>query len=68
MEINAGFDGSINLGLMSSGEKTLTIKITANDGSVQVIERLFSYRKVNLVVVDPGHEIEFCRPRCFSYS
>ena len=52
----AGFEGSINLALMSSGSKKLTIKITANNGSVQTIERLFRYKKNKLVVIDPGHE------------
>ncbi|MDU5261824.1 MAG: N-acetylmuramoyl-L-alanine amidase, partial [Clostridium celatum] len=59
---NAGFDGTINLGGMPTGEKTLKIKITANDGTTQVIERRFTYRKSKLVVVDPGHEIESVDP------
>ena len=59
---NAGFDGTINLGGMPTGEKTLKIKITANDGTTQVIERRFTYRKAKLVVVDPGHEIESVDP------
>ena len=59
---NAGFDGTINLGGMPTGEKTLKIKITANDGTTQVIERRFTYRKAKLVVVDPGHEIESIDP------
>ncbi len=59
---NAGFDGTINLGGIPTGEKTLKIKITANDGTTQVIERTFTYRKAKLVVVDPGHEIESVDP------
>ncbi|MDO4925306.1 MAG: N-acetylmuramoyl-L-alanine amidase [Turicibacter sp.] len=59
---NAGFEGTINLGGMPTGEKTLKIKITANDGTTQVIERSFTYRKAKLVVVDPGHEIESVDP------
>ena len=59
---NAGFDGTINLGGMPTGEKNLKIKITANDGTTQVIERRFTYRKSKLVVVDPGHEIESVDP------
>ena len=59
---NPGFDGSINLGGMSTGKKTLKIKITANDGTTQIIERSFTYRKAKLVVVDPGHEIESVDP------
>ena len=59
---NPGFDGSINLGGMSTGKKTLKIKITANDGTTQIIERDFVYRKAKLVVVDPGHEIESVDP------
>ncbi|WP_300891636.1 N-acetylmuramoyl-L-alanine amidase, partial [uncultured Clostridium sp.] len=55
---NPGFDGTINLGGMPTGTKNLTIKITANDGTVQNIERSFNYRKTKLVVIDPGHEIE----------
>ncbi len=55
---NPGFDGTINLGGMPAGTKNLTIKITANDGTVQNIERNFNYRKTKLVVIDPGHEIE----------
>ena len=47
---------------MPTGEKTLKIKITANDGTTQVIERRFTYRKAKLVVVDPGHEIESVDP------
>ena len=59
---NAGFEGTINLGGMSTGEKTLKIKITANDGTSQIVERSFTYRKAKLVVVDPGHEIESVDP------
>ena len=55
---NAGFYGTINLGGMPTGEKKLKIKIIANDGTTQIIERSFTYRKARLVVVDPGHEIE----------
>ena len=59
---NAGFEGTINLGGMATGEKTLKVKITANDGTTQIVERDFVYRKVKLVVVDPGHEIESVDP------
>ena len=59
---NAGFDGTINLGGMATGEKTLKVKITANDGTTQIVERDFVYRKAKLVVVDPGHEIESVDP------
>ena len=59
---NAGFEGTINLGGMATGEKTLKVKITANDGTTQIIERSFTYRKAQLVVVDPGHEIESVDP------
>ncbi|WP_300887409.1 N-acetylmuramoyl-L-alanine amidase [uncultured Clostridium sp.] len=55
---NPGFDGTINLGGVPDGTKKLTIKITANDGTIQNIERNFNYRKTKLVVIDPGHEIE----------
>ena len=47
---------------MSTGKKTLKIKITANDGTTQIIERNFTHRKSKLVVVDPGHEIESVDP------
>ena len=47
---------------MATGEKTLKVKITANDGTTQIIERSFTYRKAKLVVVDPGHEIESVDP------
>ena len=59
---NAGFEGTINLGGMATGNKKLTVKITANDGSTQIVERDFVYRKAKLVVVDPGHEIESVDP------
>ena len=59
---NAGFEGTINLGGMATGEKTLKVKITANDGTTQIVERDFVYRKAKLVVVDPGHEIESVDP------
>ena len=59
---NAGFDGTINLGGMATGAKTLKVKITANDGTTQIIERSFTYRKAKLVVIDPGHEIESVDP------
>ena len=47
---------------MATGEKTLKVKITANDGTTQIVERDFVYRKAKLVVVDPGHEIESVDP------
>ena len=53
---NPGFDGTVNISSLLPGNKKLTVKITANDGTVQTIERDFSYRKANLVVIDPGHE------------
>ena len=59
---NAGFEGVINLGGMPTGDKKLTVKITANDGTTQIIERNFTHRKSKLVVVDPGHEIESVDP------
>ena len=62
MEIIQGLIGAINLGGMSTGKKTLKIKITANDGTTQIIERNFTHRKSKLVVVDPGHEIESVDP------
>ena len=55
---NPGFDGTINLGGISTGNKKLTVKITAKDGTTQTIERSFTYRKTKLIVIDPGHEIE----------
>ena len=59
---NAGFEGIVNLGGMATGDKKLKVKITANDGTTQTIERNFVYRKAKLVVVDPGHEIESVDP------
>ncbi|MBM6820446.1 N-acetylmuramoyl-L-alanine amidase, partial [Clostridium saudiense] len=59
---NAGFEGTVNLGGMATGDKKLKVKITANDGTTQTIERNFVYRKAKLVVVDPGHEIESVDP------
>ena len=59
---NAGFEGNINISGISEGNRKLTVKITANDGSVQNIERSFNiendfnYKKAKLVIVDPGHE------------
>ena len=59
---NAGFNGTVNISSISNGNKKLTVKITANDGSVQNIERSFNiendfnYKKAKLVIVDPGHE------------
>ena len=47
---------------MATGDKKLKVKITANDGTTQTIERNFVYRKAKLVVVDPGHEIESVDP------
>ena len=54
---NAGFEGIINLGGMTTGDKKLTVKITANDGTTQIVERDIVYRQAKLVVVDPGHEL-----------
>ena len=59
---NAGFEGIINLGGMTTGDKKLTVKITANDGTTQIVERDIVYRQAKLVVVDPGHEIESVDP------
>ena len=59
---NAGFEGIINLGGMTTGDKKLTVKITANDGTTQIVERDVVYRQAKLVVVDPGHEIESIDP------
>ena len=59
---NAGFEGIINLGGMTTGDKKLTVKITANDGTTQIVERDIVYRQAKLVVVDPGHEIESIDP------
>ena len=59
---NAGFEGNVNILGISEGNRKLTVKITANDGSVQNIERSFNiendfnYKKAKLVIVDPGHE------------
>ena len=59
---NAGFEGNVNISGISEGNRKLTVKITANDGSVQNIERSFNiendfnYKKAKLVIVDPGHE------------
>ena len=59
---NAGFEGNVNISGISEGNRKLTVKITANDGSVQNIERNFNiendfnYKKAKLVIVDPGHE------------
>ena len=63
---NAGFNGTVNISSVSNGNKKLTVKITANDGSVQNIERNFSYKKKSLVVVDPGHELESIDPGAVS--
>ena len=56
----------MNISSVSNGNKKLTVKITANDGSVQNIERNFSYKKKSLVVVDPGHELESIDPGAVS--
>ena len=32
---NAGFEGNVNISGISEGNRKLTVKITANDGSVQ---------------------------------
>ena len=53
---NAGFEGSIDISSLSGGDKKLSVKITANDGTVQTIERSFVYKKSKLIVIDPGHE------------
>ena len=59
---NAGFEGNVNISGISEGNRKLTVKIIANDGSVQNIERSFNiendfnYKKAKLVIVDPGHE------------
>ena len=59
---NAGFEGNVNISGISEGNRKLTVKITANDGTVQNIERSFNiendfnYKKAKLVIVDPGHE------------
>ena len=59
---NAGFEGNVNISGISGGNRKLTVKIIANDGSVQNIERSFNiendfnYKKAKLVIVDPGHE------------
>ncbi|MFQ7300352.1 MAG: N-acetylmuramoyl-L-alanine amidase family protein, partial [Clostridium sp.] len=53
---------NVNISGISEGNRKLTVKITANDGSVQNIERNFNiqndfnYKKAKLVIVDPGHE------------
>ena len=47
---------------MPTGNKKLTVKITANDGTTQIVERDIVYRQAKLVVVDPGHEIESVDP------
>ena len=59
---NPGFDGIIDISKVGSGDKTLVIKITENNGTVKTIERNFTHRKSKLVVVDPGHEIESVDP------
>ena len=59
---NAGFEGIVDISSISAGSKKLTVKITANDGTTQVIERSFTYKKAKLVVIDPGHEIESVDP------
>ena len=53
---NAGFEGNIDISSIGSGSKKLVVKITANDGTTQSIERTINYRKKSLVVIDPGHE------------
>ena len=53
---NAGFEGDIDISSIGSGSKKLVVKITANDGTTQSIERIINYRKKSLVVIDPGHE------------
>ena len=57
-----GFDGSIDISNVGSGNKKLVLKIVENNGDIQTIERNFVYRKTKLVVVDPGHEIESVDP------
>ena len=53
---NAGFSGNVDISSIGSGSKKLVVKITANDGTTQSIERTINYRKKSLVVIDPGHE------------
>ncbi|WP_305085624.1 glucosaminidase domain-containing protein, partial [uncultured Clostridium sp.] len=43
---NPGFDGTINISSISAGNKNLTIKITANDGTTQTIERAIKVEKL----------------------
>ena len=59
---NAGFEGIVDISSVSTGNKKLTVKITANDGTTQIVERDIIYRQAKLVVVDPGHEIESIDP------
>ena len=59
---NAGFEGIVDISSVSTGNKKLTVKITANDGTTQIVERDIVYRQAKLVVVDPGHEIESIDP------
>ena len=43
---NAGFDGNINISSISAGNKKLTIRITANDGTTQTIDRTIKVKKL----------------------
>ncbi|WP_304818904.1 Ig-like domain-containing protein, partial [uncultured Clostridium sp.] len=43
---NPGFDGTINVSSISAGNKKLTVKITANDGTTQTIERTIKIEKL----------------------
>ena len=42
---NAGFEGNVNISGISEGNRKLTVKITANDGSVQNIEKTIKVEK-----------------------
>ena len=48
---NAGFEGNVNISGISEGNRKLTVKITANDGSVQNIEKTIKVEKHNQEVI-----------------
>ena len=43
---NAGFDGTINISNIASGNRKVSVKITANDGTTQTIERTIKVEKL----------------------
>ena len=48
---NAGFDGTINISNIAAGNKKVSVKITANDGTIQTIERTIKIEKLASISV-----------------